>query len=108
MDHRYQWLRGSAQHRDAKPSAEIGIREVDSFLIGGSHGQRGDGSVKVPLLKAKEESLEVIIVFAPLDLKAERSGDLFEELDAETAPVPIVSMDGKWWAMHGAHYKSCS
>ena len=50
MDDPHQQLRRSAQHRDAKPSAEIGVREVDSFLIGGSHGQRGDGSVKVPLL----------------------------------------------------------
>jgi hypothetical protein len=52
----------------------------------------------MPLLDGGEEPLEVIIVFAPLDLDAERSRDLLQELDAEAASMSVVGVDGEWGA----------
>jgi hypothetical protein len=60
----------------------------------------------MPLLDGGEEPLEVIIVFAPLDLDAERSRDLLQELDAEAASMSVVGVDGEWGGVHGSYHES--
>jgi hypothetical protein len=74
--------------------------------MGGIHRQRSNGGIKVPLFNTREESLKVIIVFAPFNLNAKRPCDLLQEVDAEAAPMPVVSMDGEWRGMHGSNHKS--